>query len=140
MLNLFYRRITIEDVADAPKGNWKEKLLYAINLFFQQTYTILSNGLTPEVNCIEQTKIFQLTGNSTPENNTYSFSTTFTYQPTFIEQWVIVADDSTPVFTAAPFVTCQFGNGQMNVLGISGLTTGVRYQITLRVWWPQVQN
>lgn len=140
MLNLFYRRITTEDVADAPKGNWKEKLLYAINLFFQQVYTLLSNNLTPEVNCIEQTKVFQITGSATPAENVFSFATTFTYQPLFVEQWVIVADSSTQVFTAAPFATCQYGNGQMNILGISGLSVGVRYQITIRVWWPQVQN
>ncbi len=140
MLNLFYRRLTQEDMADAPKGNWKEKLLYAMNLFFQQVYTLLSNNLTPEVNCIEQTKVFQLTGSSTPTDNTYSFSTTYSYQPNFVEQWIAPADNSTVVFTTAPFATCQYGNGQMNVLGISGLTDGVKYQITLRVWWPQLSN
>jgi len=127
-------------MADAPKGKWIEKLLYAMNLFFQQVYTLLSNNLTPEVNCIEQTKVFQLTGSSTPANNTYGFAATYNYQPQFIEQWIAVADQSASVFAAAPFATCQFSNGQVNVLGISGLTDGVRYQITLRVWWAQITN
>ena len=135
-----YRRITDEDLNDAPKGAWKGKLLYALNKFMQQIYSGLNNDLTPEQNCIEQTKTFDLIGNSDPTKNVYSFSTSFTYQPNFIEQWITVADSSSAIFTAAPFATCLFGNGQMNVLGISGLTTGVRYQITLRVWWPGVVN
>lgn len=140
ILNLFYRRITVEDLSDAPAGKWKEKLLYAINLFFQQVYTLLSNNLSPEVNCIEQTKTFLVNGSSTPTNNTYSFATTYNYQPIFVEQWITVANSGTTVFTAAPYATCLFANGQLNVLGISGLSDGVQYQVTLRVWWPQISN
>lgn len=135
-----YRRITEEDLADAPKGNWKGKLLYAINLFFQQVYSGLQNQVTPEQNCIEQTKVFQITGSSVAANNTFSFTTSFTYQPNFIEQWIVVADASTQIFTTAPYASCQYGNGLLNVLGISGLTDGVKYQVTIRVWWPQVVN
>lgn len=135
-----YRRITEEDLSDAPKGSWKSKLLYAINLFFQQIYYGLQNQITPEQNCIEQTKVFQIIGNSVPTNNTFSFATKFTYQPNFIEQWIVVGDDSSQIFTAAPYASCQYGNGLLNVLGIAGLTDGVTYRITIRVWWPQVVN
>lgn len=135
-----YRRLTSEDLADAPKGGWKEKLLYAINLFFQQVYSGLNNNLTPEQNCIEQTKIFQLTGSSTPANNVYNFTTNFTYLPNFVEQWITVADGSNAVFSTAPFASCQFNNGTMQVLGICGLTDGVVYQIAIRVWWPAILN
>src|ERR1700682_6222148 len=79
-----YRRITEEDLADAPKGNWKSKLLYAINLFFQQLYYGLQNQLTPEQNDVCQVKEFIITGSSTAINNTYSFSTLFSYQPSRI--------------------------------------------------------
>lgn len=135
-----YRRITEEDLSDAPKGNWKSKLLYAINLFFQQVYSGLQNQVTPEQNCIEQTKVFQLIGSSVPTDNIFSFTTLFTYQPNFVEQWIVVADASSQVFAAAPYASCQYGNGLLNVLGISGLTNGVKYQVTIRVWWPQVVN
>lgn len=140
MLSLFYRRITTEDLADAPKGNWKEKLLYAINLFFQQTYSMLNNNLTPEANCIAQTKTFTLTGNSDPTKNIYTFGASYSYPPNMIDQWISVTDGSTPIFTAAPYVSCQYLNGNINVLGISGLTTGVTYQVAIRVWWPQIAN
>ena len=135
-----YRRLTDEDLSDAPKGKWKSKLLYALNLWFQQIYTGLSNQLTPEQNCIEQTKVFTLVGSSTPANNVYNFTTSFNYGPSFIEQWVSVADASTPIFTAAPYVSAVYANGVISVLGISGLTDGVTYAITLRIWWQQIIN
>lgn len=140
MMLPFYRRITMEDLADAPKGAWKGKLLYSINLFIQQMYAGLNNQLTPEQNCIEQTKTFTLIGSSTPSDNVYTFVSTYTYNPSMIEQWILVTDGSDAIFSSAPYVSAIYDNGQINVLGISGLTDGVTYSITLRVWWPPVVN
>lgn len=136
-----YRRITEEDLADAPKGGWKSKLLYAINLFFQQIYYGLQNQLTPEQNDICQVKTFIIVGSATSANNTYSFSTSFPYQPSRMTLGKIVPIDNTsPIFTVAPFVSWSFGNGLFNVLGICGLTDGVQYEITLEIRWPPVIN
>jgi hypothetical protein len=135
-----YRRLTDEDLADAPKGNWKGKVMYAYNLFIQQMISGLSNNLTPEQNCIEQTKVFTLVGNSTPTNNIYNFTADFTYAPNFIEHYITVADGSNPVFSTAPYASITYNNGQIMVLGISGLTTGVTYKVAVRVWWPQIVN
>lgn len=137
----FYRRITEEDLADAPKGSWKGKLLYAINLFMQQLFAGLSNNLTPEQNCIAQTKTFSLTGSATTGNNNYSFVTNYTYNPLGIDVLnVQPMDGSSPVFTVAPYVSWNYLNGVINVLGITGLTDSVPYSITIRVWWAQVVN
>jgi len=136
-----YRRLTQEDLADAPKGSWKDRLLYAMNLFFQQIYSGLNNNLTPEQNCIAQTKTFQITGSSTPANNAYSFTASYPYQPLGYDLLNIQpTDNSTPIFTAAPHISWNFANGMFNILGISGLTDGVQYIITLRVWWGQIIN
>lgn len=136
-----YRRLTQEDLNDAPKGTWKEKLLYAVNLFFQQIYEGLSNQLTPEQNCLAQTKTFLITAGSTPADAMYSFVTNFTYQPLGYDLLSIQpTDNSSRVFTVAPHISWSFGNGRFNVLGITGLTDGVVYQVTLRVWWPAVLN
>lgn len=136
-----YRRLTEEDLADAPKGNWKSKLLYAINLFFQQLYYGLQNQLTPEQNDICQVKKFLIIGSSVAANNVYSFSTLFSYQPSRMTLGKIVpTDNSNPIFTTAPFVSWSFGNGLFNVLGICGLTDGVQYEITLEIRWPPVVN
>lgn len=135
-IQLFYRRLTQEEMNDAPKGNWKEKLLYAINLFFQQTYTLLNNGLTPETSCICQTKTFQLVGSSTASKNTYSFTANYPYQPLGRDLInVQPTNGSSPVFTSAPHISWNFVNGVINILGISGLTDGVPYTFTVRFWW-----
>lgn len=135
-----FRRLTDEDISDAPQGKWKSKLLYALNLWFQQMYSGLSNQLTPEQNCIEQTKVFTLVGSSIPANNVYNFTTSYHYGPSFIESYVAVADSSTPIFTAAPYVSCTYANGVLSVLGISGLTDNVKYSVTVRIWWQQITN
>jgi hypothetical protein len=136
-----YRRITEEDLADAPKGAWKGKLLYAINLFMQELYTGLSNQLTPEQNDIVQTKSFNIIGSSIPSDNTYSFATTYVYSPLGIDLLSLQpTNGSSAIFTVAPYVSWNYVNGTFNVLGITGLTDGVPYTVTLRVWWPAVVN
>lgn len=137
----FYRRITEEDLADAPKGNWKGKLLYAVNLWMQQLYVGLSNQITPEQNCIAQTKTFTFIGSATAANNVYSFTTNFAYLPLGRDLLDIhPTDGSSPVFTSAPFVSWNYINGTFNVLGICGLTDGVPYSATIRVWWAAQIN
>lgn len=139
MKNLTYRRITEEDLVDAPKGGWKSKLLYAINLFFQQLYYGLQNQLTPEENDICQVKTFTLTGSAVAANNTYGFKTLFPYQPSRATLGKIVpTDNSSLVFTVAPFLSWSFANGTFNVLGICGLTDDVPYSITIEVRWPPI--
>lgn len=141
MKNLTYRRITEEDLQDAPKGSWKGKLLYAINLFFQQMYYGLQNQLTPEENDICQVKTFQIIGSSTPSENVYSFAALFPYQPSRMTLGKIVPiDNSSIIFTTAPFVSWNFTNGTFNVVGICGLTTGIPYSITIEVRWPPIVN
>src|SRR5216684_56639 len=128
----FYRRITEEDLQDAPKGNWKGKLLYAVNLWMQQLYTGLSNNLTPEQNEIVQTKTFTIKGSATPANNVLNFPTTYTYNPLGIDVLSLQpTDGSSAVFPAAPYVSWSYGNGIFNVLGICGLTEGVPYTLTI---------
>jgi hypothetical protein len=139
MKNLTYRRITEEDLSDAPKGNWKSKLLYAMNLFFQQVYYGLQNQLTPEENDICQVKTFVITGSSVAANNIYSFSTPFPYQPSRATLGKIVpTDGSSLIFTVAPFLSWSFANSTFSVLGICGLTTGVPYSVTVEIRWPPI--
>ncbi len=141
MILPLYRRLTTEDLSDAPKGSWKEKLLYAINLWFQQVYSGLDNNITPEQNCIAQTKTFSLVGSATPEDNVYSFISKYSYYPLGRDVLNIVpTDGSSLIFTSAPYVSWNYVNGQINIIGISGLTDGVPYTITVRFWWAPVIN
>jgi len=137
----FYRRITEEDLHDAPKGAWKGKLLYGLNLFMQQIYTGLSNQLTPEQNDIVQTKTFTIVGSSTVAKNAYNFVTLYNYNPLGIDVLSIQPiDGSTQIFSVAPYVSWNYLNGIFNVLGITGLTDGIPYSVTIRIWWPAVVN
>lgn len=132
-----YRRITEEELSDAPKGGWKSKLLYAINLFFQQIYYGLANGLTPEENDRCQVKTFNITGSATPSKNVFSFSTVFPEQPSRLTLGKLVpTDGSSIIFTAAPFVSWSFANGTLFIQGICGLADNVPYQVTVEVRWP----
>jgi hypothetical protein len=141
MKNLTYRRITEEDLNDAPKGSWKSKLLYAINLFFQQLYYGLQNQLTPEENDICQVKTFSIVGSSVATNNTFSFVTLFSYQPSRLTLGKIVpTDGSNLVFSTAPFISWNFTDGKLNILGICGLTDNVPYLVTVEIRWPPITN
>lgn len=141
MILPLFRRITSEDLADAPKGSWKEKLLYAINLFIQQIYTGLSNQLTPEQNCIAQTKTFSITGSSTTAKNVYNFVANFNYNPAGMDLLSIQpTNGSSTIFTVAPFVSWSYLNGTINIDGICGLTDGVPYTVTVRFWWLAIVN
>lgn len=137
----FYRRLTEEDLADAPTGNWKGRLLYAYNLFIQQMIAGLTNQLTPEQNCIAQTKTFQLIGSSTPGDNVYSFATSYSYLPLGYDLLNIQPlDGSSPIFVTAPYVSWQYINGNFNIIAITGLSDTIPYTVTIRVWWPAVTN
>lgn len=143
MRNLTYRRITEEDLSDAPKGSWKGKLLYAINLFFQQIYYGLQNQLTPEENDICEVKTFQIASASAiASENTFNFTTKYTYRPRqAIVGRIVPTDGSTSlVFTTAPFLSWDFNNGTFLVLGICGLTAGVPYSVSIEIRWPPIVN
>lgn len=138
MRALSVKRLTQEDLQDAPAGGWKDKLIYALNLFWQQMYNGLQNGLTPEENMQEQTISFPLVGSSTAANNTYSFLTNFNYTPSFIEWYIVGSDNS--VFAAAPWVSGQWANSRFYVNGICGLSDGISYTVTIRIWFPPLTN
>lgn len=140
MRSLSVKRLTQEDLKDAPAGEWKDKLIYALNLFWQQIYNGLQNGLTPEENMQEQTVSFKTDGDSTPtaQVNTYSFVTNFNYTPSFIEWWIQPDDNS--VFAAAPWVSAHWANNRVFVDGICGLSSGIGYTVTVRVWFPPLTN
>lgn len=134
-----YRRLTDEDLKDAPKGAWKGNLEYALNLFWQQLYNGLQNGLTPEENCQEQTVTFSIVGSNVTSKNNYTFATIFNYAPSFVEWFASPADGS--VKTQAVEITGSYINGRYFISGIAGLNTGTTYNIVVRLWFPpQVPN
>jgi len=124
--------ISREDIGpDAPE--WIDKLLYPINLFMTSVYQALNKQLTDD-NTKSQTRSFALIGSATAASNVYSFQTDYQLTPNeVVLQKIERADGQNSVFTAAPYVSWNYRNGTFNVLGITGLTTGVRYNVFLKL-------
>lgn len=116
---------------DAPE--WTEKLLYPINLFMQAVYQALNKQLTDD-NTRSQVRSFSLIGSATAADNVYSFQTTYATTPSeVVLQKIERSDGENVVFTAAPYVSWNYRNGTFNVLGITGLTAGVRYNVFVKL-------
>lgn len=124
--------INREDIGpDAPE--WIDKLLYPINLFMQAVYQALNKQLT-DANTLSQSRTFSLIGDATAANNVYAFQTDYLTTPgEVVLQKVERADGQNAIFTAAPFVSWNYRNGTFNVLAITGLSTGVRYNVSVKL-------
>lgn len=116
---------------DAP--SWVDKLLYPINLFMQSVYQALNKQLT-DSNTKSQLRTFALIAGAAAADNVYSFQTDYLTTPAeVVLQKVERADGQNEVFTAAPYVSWNYRNGAFNVLGIAGLTVGVRYNVFVKL-------
>lgn len=124
--------ISREDLGpDAP--DWTEKLLYPINLFMQSVYQALNKQLTDD-NTKSQIKSFSIIGSATPEENVYSFTTDYATTPIEVALLKVERADNNPIiFAVAPYVSWTYRNGSLNVIGITGLSTGVRYTVYLKL-------
>lgn len=124
--------ISREDIGpDAPA--WLDKLLYPINLFMTSIYRSLNKQLTDD-NTKSQLRSFQIVGSSTPADNVYAFQTTYQTTPDeMVLQKIEKTDGQSLILTVAPYVSWNYRNGTLNVLGITGLTTGVRYTVFLKL-------
>lgn len=116
---------------DAPE--WVDKLLYPINLFMGAVYQGLNKQLTDD-NTRSQIRSFSLIGDATAANNTYSFTTDYQTTPAeVVLQKIERADGQSLIFTVAPFVSWNYRNGTFNILAITGLSTGVRYNVFVKL-------
>ena len=124
--------ISREDLGpDAPE--WIDKLLYPINLFMQSVYQALNKQLT-DANTRSQSRSFTLIGGVAAADNVYAFQTEYLTTPAeVVLQKIERTDGANEVFAAAPYVSWNYRNGTFNVLGITGLTTGVRYNVFVKL-------
>ena len=124
--------VSREDIGpDAPE--WIDKLLYPINLFMQSVYQALNKSLT-DANTRSQVRAFQLIGSATPEDNVYSYQTDYLITPAeVVLQKIERADGQNTIFTVAPYLSWNYRNGTFNVLAITGLSAGVRYNVFVKL-------
>jgi hypothetical protein len=128
------QRFYSDDYKAAP--DWfKKTFLNTLNLFVFPTYNALNKNLTVGENINQAYETISLTGNSTPTNNTTSFLNPIEGAPTGVTvlNVTIAGTPTTQYPTAAVQVFWTFDGTSVNIGSITGLTTGVSYQLTLRV-------
>ena len=99
------------------------------------TYNALNKNLTVGDNINQAYETITVTGNSTPANNTTSFLNPIQGNPSGVTVInVQIQDIPTPSYPAAAIqVFWSFDGTSISIGSITGLTTGVIYEITLKV-------
>lgn len=128
----FLKRIVSEDY-DKQYQSLVSKLSYIINTALEAIAAALNKGLTFEDNFNSQVKDLELTVDS---DSVPQLTTSFKYElkTQCIGIIVIRATAKTAVITyptSQPWVSFSESNGQINILKITGIQSGTKYQLRL---------
>lgn len=131
-------RISIEDFRDCPKDfrPTLTKLIFILNGFLTAVYNALSGNLTVPDNVAGMLKTFDITAGAAAGNNTFTFSHTLKTKPQGC--YVIRCEKisgTTVALTSPVWVSWHVGIGtkQINIDAITGLTSGDKYSLTVKV-------
>lgn len=113
------------DFPDAP--SWISKLLYPIQLFMTSITSALTSQLTYQDNFSSIINDLTFVAAATAELNQFTFIWPFPRQPIQLVMHVTRTDGTFPPIY--PVVSWNLINGNININGIQGLTTGVSYKI-----------
>lgn len=117
---------------DFPEAdNWITKLLYPLQLFMTNITTALTSNLTLQDNLSCVIQKFILVGGLTDTDNTYTFTCNLGRTITEFNYFCTAFDGTYPVIY--PQISWNFVNNTIVINGIKGLTTGVKYNITVTV-------
>ena len=123
------QQLNRQDFPDAP--SWITKLLYPLQLF--QTFVVqaFSNQITLQdnISCVINTQT--ITAGSTDVSNATSFQWTLGRQPVMLLTHAVRTDGVNAVIY--PVSSWLLGNNSITINGISGLTSGVQYNVTFVV-------
>lgn len=131
-------RISIEDFRDCPKDfrPTLEKLVFILNGFLTAVYDALSGNLTIPDNVAGMYKTFEITGGAAAANNAFTFAHTLKTKPQgcYVVRAEKISGTTVPI-TAAVWASWHVGVGtkQIEIDAITGLTTGDKYSITVKV-------
>lgn len=114
--------------------DWFARFIADVNSFTEIIWNILNKNLTPEDNLDAQVYITAILAGAAADDNTLSFESTLKHTPrsVIVGQVVDQAAYSGPLTTAA-FVTWTFTGSTISISGITGLTDGHTYNLTLMV-------
>lgn len=129
------KRILKEDLPEAP--DWVTRLLYPLNLFFENVYNALNKNITFSENIQSEIKTLTFATNSAYDGTQANFDVLkfprgLKVQPTGLLLLKIVqVEDSFTSITTAPFVNWADINGVINIYLITGLTASKTYKISV---------
>ena len=128
------QRFYSDDFREAPSW-FKTTFLNTLNLFVFPTYNALNKNLTVGDNLNQGYETIPVTGNSTPANNTASFLNPIQGNPTGVTVVnVQITGTATQQYPAAAIqVFWTFDGASITIGSITGLSTGVVYELTLKV-------
>lgn len=114
--------------------DWFTRFISDLNSFTEIIWNILNKNLTPADNLDAQVYATAIRAGAAALNNTLSFQSTLKHTPqaVFVGYVADQAAYAAP-FTSAVFVTWSFSGTTVSITGITGLTSGHTYNITLVV-------
>jgi hypothetical protein len=127
------RRINREDLPGAP--SWVDIIIVAINQFFDTCRAALTRQLTFDENFDSQRKTVQIIAGATVTANKFRFAITMTRKPTelIVTKVNLIANTYQPL-AAAPWADWHLESGEVVVDSFHGLTSGQKYDITVRIF------
>lgn len=129
-------RFYSEDYKSAPPW-FQEQFLKTLNLYADPIYNILNAGVDVTTNTTEEIYAFTISnGSATASSNTVTFTPQkFIGRPNGITIGQCLANTPTVTPIGAP-VTLDwvFNAGQVQIIAIYGLTDGISYTFSIRLW------
>lgn len=130
------QRLTADDFKAAP--DWfRNEFIRTFNLFSQAIYNIVNQGVDIMQNTLQEVYSFSLTSTGTPSKDIFSFvPKKFVGAPNGVLIGHCVANTNTvSVVGAAVTLDWIYGNGgQVQIIAIYGLSSGVKYTFTLLIF------
>lgn len=123
--------ISREQLPGAP--SWIDPLIYNFNQLVISLVSGLNYNLSLYNEDIEE-KTFMITAGASASDNTFTFIPRKNNPPrSLVITKITRSDGVNQVFTAAPYASWNTSNSGLVVSGITGLTDGIRYTITILV-------
>lgn len=124
------KRLSREDFKDAPP--WIERLLQWLNLFIEYVSALTNKGITFDENIQAQIKSFEILAGAAAANNTVQFTTTLRVVPRgLVLMRCVQRAGNYVVIGAAVSVEWRYENGTVFITGVTGLTAGNIYDLTV---------
>ena len=126
-MKLSSQRFTMEDFKE--QGNWLEKLFSPLNTFIGDLVRGMSNQVTIEDNLFQE--IREISFKNTASNFPYTFKTKFSTIPKGLFPIYLFNSTLNSYSTETPLVVWDYGNNEIKITQISGLTANSSYIIRL---------